>query len=170
MAARFYHPTSPPHAPVVLSGPALLDYVPSTGLYRIYDAAPDLSFPCACAASGPLDVVEGGASGHQIVAMGVLTLDYATASGRFRVMHCPPLELRQGFPNPSCRKVGFGKLASDREVVYLGRGRVLLWERATLRYELWGFERRLPLLNASSRPSADGSGFFESYAAGVLAG
>ena len=81
--SEFFTPTTTLHAPVLLGGPALLDYIPASGLYRVYDAAPGLTFPCECAASGPLDVAEGNPEGHQIVAMDLLTLDYVTQTGRF---------------------------------------------------------------------------------------
>lgn len=167
--ASWFSPGGSPHAPALLPGPALLDYVPSSGFYRIWDSnGEDLSFPCACAASGPLEVTQGSPERHQVVTMGRLVLDYENASGRFRVVHCPPLELRQGFPNPSCRKLAFGLWMPGREVIYLGGGRVMLWERATMRYELWGYNyRRNPVRNTTA---IDSSGFFDLHASGWLRG
>ena len=121
------------HAPTMLPGDVLLDYLPAEGLYRTWISAPDrsghaLSFPCSSGASGPLDATEQP-TGHQLVAVDRAILDYHDASGRYRVLHCPPAELNQGFPNPSCRKLGYGVWPAGRVISYLGGGRVMAWHR-----------------------------------------
>ena len=121
------------HQPTMLPGNVLVDYLPSEGLYRSWEGAPDrsghaLTFPCASGSSGPLDATDD-AMGHQLVAVDRAVLDYHEASGRYRVLHCPPEQLRQGFPNPSCRKLGYGVWPPGRVVTYLGGGRVMAWHR-----------------------------------------
>ena len=58
------------HQPTMLPGNVLVDYLPSEGLYRSWEGAPDrsghaLTFPCASGSSGPLDATDD-AMGHQL--------------------------------------------------------------------------------------------------------
>lgn len=65
--------------------------------------------------------------GHTLVAMDHFIIDYSVQDGLWRAMHCPPLSIREGIPNPSCRKLGFGRWPARHELTYLGLGRVMLW-------------------------------------------
>ncbi len=155
------------HRPTLTSG-ALLDYLPELGKFRAWAAAPDrdgnpISFGCRSASSGAIDT-PGNVTGHQFVAMEHLLLDYDALSGSARVLHCPPLAVREGIPGPSCRKLAYASWPTGREAVYLGLGRVMAWERATQRFDLWSFARRGSLLrNASGTP-------FQGPVSGRLAG
>lgn len=155
------------HQPTMLPGNVLVDYLPAEGLYRSWEGAPDrsghaLTFPCASGSSGPLDATDD-AVGHQIVAVDRAILDYHEASGRYRVLHCPPEQLRQGFPNPSCRKLGYGVWPPGRVVTYLGGGRVMAWQRRSMNYSVWDSAERgaQPLQNDSQAafftPGGDGT-------------
>ena len=135
---RFFSDLSGPHAPTVLPGGALLDYVPTAGSYRVFDSA----FACGAASSGQLDAYPSASTGHQVVAMDEHVVDYVAATGEWRVLRCPPAELRQGFPNPTCRKVARGAWAPALQLTYLGGGRLMAWSRRTLRFELWSFAER----------------------------
>ena len=158
------------HAPTMLPGDVLLDYLPAEGLYRTWLSAPDrsghaLSFPCSSGASGPLDATEQP-TGHQLVAVDRAILDYHDASGRYRVLHCPPAELNQGFPNPSCRKLGYGVWPAGRVISYLGGGRVMAWHRGTMNYSVFSSADRgeFPLRNESH------ASFFSPLGEGTLLG
>ena len=166
----FTLPRTPEHTPTLLPGNVLVDYLSEEGLYRAWEAAPDrsghaLTFPCSSASSGPLDATERP-EGHQFVAIDEAILDYHEQTGEYRVLHCPAHEVRQGFPNPSCRKLGYGTWPVGRVVSYLGAGRVMAWQRSSMAYSLWSFaERGSPLLrNDSTAP------FFTPLGEGQLIG
>ena len=158
------------HQPTMLPGNVLVDYLPAEGLYRSWEGAPDrsghaLTFPCASGSSGPLDATDD-AVGHQLVAVDRAVLDYHEASGRYRVLHCPPEQLRQGFPNPSCRKLGYGVWPPGRVVTYLGGGRVMAWHRRSMNFSVWDSAGRgaQPLQNDSQ------AAFFTPGGEGTLLG
>ena len=143
-------------------------------LYRAWEAVPNrhtlspITFPCGAGAAGR------HAFGGTLVAIGYSSvLEYAEESGQWRALHCPPLSLREGYPNSQCRKLGASvthpnaSWPARREITYLGLGRVLAWERATMRYDVYSFAARGladPLRNTSAAP------FFEHVGRGRLAG
>ena len=75
-----------------------------------------------------------------------------------RVLSCPALSLREGYPNPQCRRLGSSVAHAGwhvgtrqwsspawpraRELTYLGLGRVMAWERASLRFDVFSFAAR----------------------------
>lgn len=156
------------HAPTLVSS-SLIDYNPETGRFRAWEAAADragnpVSFPCHSASSGALDAEPIAA--HQLVAVEAnILIDYHSPSGACRALHCPPLAVAEGVPGPSCRKLGFAAWPAGREAVFLGRGRVMAWERASLRYDVWSFAPRGNVLRNSS-----GVPFFQWEGQGRLAG
>ena len=161
----WHNPSS--HAPTLLSG-GLVDIDLSSNMWRTWEeAAFDRdgrpgSFPCG----------GGGAAGEHafggtLISMDTSVLEYHAASGAWRALSCPPLSMRAGYPNPECRKLGAGTdWPPHREVTYLGQGRVMAWERATLRFDTYSFSARgrNVLRNASAAP------FFAHAGSGRLAG
>ena len=124
----------PLRLPVLVEG-GLLDVNTATGETRVWESHADrdghlFSFPCA-SSSAAMGVE------HQVVSMDRFYVDYVASTGLYQALHCPALSTREGIPNPSCRKLGAGLLDRDRELTFLGLGRVMLWRRRTLEYSVW---------------------------------
>jgi hypothetical protein len=153
-----------PHSITLLNG-ALLDQNPETGQFSLWEAVRSreghaVSFPCLSAASGTMGV------SHQLVAMDEFFVDYDPLLGFWRALYCPPNSVREGLPNPSCRKLGAGRWSASYELAYLGLGRMMLWQRSTLHYEVWSAvsPAATTLRNVSEAP------FFTYVASGRLTG
>jgi hypothetical protein len=153
--------------PVLLAG-ALALISPRDGRYDLWEVTADrdgnqIALPCASAASGAI-----GPS-HQLIGMDNFVIDYAREDGLWRASYCPPGVAREGLLSPNCRKLGFGRWPAAHEAVYLGLGRMLLWHRETLEYELHSAaDRGLDLGNPLRNTSA--ASFFTYVGAGRLAG
>ena len=138
------------HAPAVVNN-GLIDVDSTLGMYRSWElsAARDVTrfhLPCGSGASGSLT------HGSMIVGMDEGFIEYQAASGAWRALACP--SVREGVgPSSSCRKLGFGTFKPNREIVYLGNGRTMVWDRSTMAYDLYTFAPRGPVLtNSSANP------------------
>ena len=154
------------HAPTLLAG-GLVDVDGTAGLYRSWELTDDRqgrpALPCGSGAAG------GFSTGTTLSAMDESYIEYQPATGAWRVLGCPALSLREGLPSTACRKLGFGTWPTGREILYLGRGRVMAWERATMRFDVWSLMTRVHdhgrvFSNASAHP------LFEPRERGFLAG
>ena len=158
----------PLRLPVLVEG-GLLDVNTATGETRVWESHADrdghlFSFPCA-SSSAAMGVE------HQVVSMDRFYVDYVASTGLYQALHCPALSTREGIPNPSCRKLGAGLLDRDRELTFLGLGRVMLWRRRTLEYSVWSAaERRDCALNQLRCDYSDNTPFFVPVRSGSLAG
>ena len=153
----------------------LLDVDLATDSYRAWDSAASraspITFVCGAGAAGAREQFIANA---QLLALEYESaLEYDPASGAWRALYCPALSLREGFPNPQCRKLGASVAHAraawpkSRELTYLGLGRVMAWERSKMRYDVFSFAARGladPRRNTSSAP------FFEHVGSGRLAG
>ena len=155
------------HAPTLING-ALVDVDVPNGLYRAWEeASADRegrpgTFPCGPGASGELDY------GGLLISMDSAVLEYRAASGEWRALSCPPLSLREGYTNAQCRKLGFGSgWPKEREVAYLGLGRVMAWDRLSMRYDVYSFASRGPNVLRNADNTAP---FFKHAGSGRLAG
>jgi hypothetical protein len=133
--------------------------------YRVWEEHVDRkklggNFPCGVSAAG------AHAFGTQIVSMDEVALLYDAPSGAWRAVACPPLSMRGGFPNPSCRKMGTGRWDAHLEITYLGSGRAMAWNRTTLQYQLFSFAAR----GVNALRNASAAAFFEPAGSGRLAG
>ena len=150
---------------LTLSAGALIE-LSASGAYHVWEASADragtpVTFPCGQSSSGLLRQ-----PGSVLVAMDhTLLLDYNEKSGDYRALSCPSqTSAREGLFASTCRKMGYGKWPARRSVLYLGLGRVMLWERSTMQYTVYSFAERgvgfRALRNSSSAP------FFASRPAG----
>ena len=139
------------HNPAAVAG-GLVDVDATSGMYRSWEMANDRggrpgTFPCGNGAAGSLS------GSTKLTAMDESFIEYHSTTGAWRVIACPPLSIREGVPSGACRKLGYGKWPAGREIVYLGNGRTMAWERRTMRYDLYTFAPRGGvLMNTSYAP------------------
>jgi hypothetical protein len=123
----------------------VLDWVPSTGAYRLWRYDPTLSgeadpLPGSPVTSGTWASIHGG---HRLIGLGDAVLDWEPERGTYRTWTFDP---SAADPLPTLRgSAAWTGAGPDERLFPLAPGRILAWNARTGDYRVFGFDGTAPL-------------------------
>jgi hypothetical protein len=134
------------HELIDLGHNRVLDWVPATGDFRVWQYDPSQAgtsdpFPGSPLTEGNWTTVR---TGHRLISLdGDRVLDWVPATGGYRIWPHDPAAAGTSdpLPGPAVTEGTWATIQQGHELVYLGHDRVLDWEPRTGQFRTWRYDR-----------------------------